>query len=79
MSSINESSEPLENFTDEQLSDLVKSNDALDLEEARMLKEEIEEQEREKSQKKPFRKLKRSPLEVINRTLFFVFFIAFST
>jgi len=43
MASINEGSEPLDNLTGEQLSELVKSNDALDKEEARILKEEIEE------------------------------------
>jgi len=77
MASINEGSEPLDNLTDEQLSELVRSNDALDKEEARILKEEKEEEERRKSAKKPFRRLKKSPVEICNRSLFFVFIVSF--
>ena len=38
--------ESLENFTDGQLEDLVKSNDALDREEVRWVQEQREEEER---------------------------------
>ena len=77
MESLKEGSDPLENLTNEQLSELVKSNDALDQEQERIKKEEIEEEERRKSTKKPFRRLTRSPLEIVNRSLFFVFLASF--
>ncbi len=77
MPSFKEDSDPLKNFTDQQLSDLVKSNEVLDEEEARILKEEKEEEERRKSANKSFRRLRRSPLEIINRSLFFVFLGSF--
>ena len=78
MASINKSSDPLDNFTNEQLSELIKSNDALDQEKARILKEEIEEERRRKAEKQPFRKFKKRPLEIINRPLFFVFIGSFT-
>ena len=77
MASINKSSDPLDNFTNEQLSELIKSNDALDQEKARILKEEIEEERRRKAEKQPFRKFKKRPLEIINRPLFFIFIGSF--
>ncbi len=75
MASINENPNPLDNFTDEQLSDLVKSNDALDQEVARIIKEE--EEEKIKSKNKPFRRLRKSPLEIINRSFLFLFLASF--
>ena len=76
MEPIKEASDPLKNLTDEELSDLVKFNDALDQEKARIIKEEKEEEKR-RYLKKPFRRLRKSPLEIINRSLFFVFIASF--
>ncbi len=76
MSSIKENSDPLESLTDEELSELVKSNDALDKEE-RMLKEEIKEEKERKSINKQFRRLRKPPLEIFNRSLFFIFIASF--
>ena len=74
-------SDPLENYTDEQIAELIESNDALDQEKARIVKEEIEERNRKEKEKRdsqqPFRRLKRSPLEIINRSLFFIFLGSF--
>ena len=74
-------SDPLENYTDEQIAELIKSNDALDQEKARIVKEEIEEKNRKEKEKRasqqPFRRLKRSPLEIVNRSLFFIFLGSF--
>ena len=58
MTSNKESSDPLGNFSEKQLSELVKANDALDQEEARIISDEREEEEKRKSEKKPFRRLK---------------------
>ena len=77
MALINESSAPLEDFSDEELSELVKANDALDLEEDRFVKEEIEEEERRKNEIKTFSRLSKSPLEIFNRSLFLVFIVSF--
>ena len=55
MKSIKKGSELLRNFTDEQIADIVKSNDALDQEDARMIKEEEERkawEDRRKSDRK---------------------------
>ena len=43
MASDQEDSDRLQNFTDEQLSELVKANDALDQEEARIINDDLEE------------------------------------
>ena len=77
MAMVNKNSQPLDAMTDEQLSALVKSNDALDQEEARIIKEQIEEEERKKNAYKPFRRLRRSPVEIVNRSLFFIFIGSF--
>jgi len=77
MNSNKEGSDPFENLSEEQLSELVKANDALDQEEDRILNEEIAEEEKIRSQKKPFRRLRRSPIEIINRTLFLLFIGSF--
>ncbi len=78
---IKNGSDSLESFSDDQIEDLIKSNDALDQEEAKWIKEEIEEEERKarerKSATKPFRRLKKTPLEIINRSLFLVFLFSF--
>ena len=77
MNSNKEGSNPFENLSEEQLSELVKANDALDQEEDRILNEEMAEEEKIRSQKKPFRRLRRSPLEIINRSLFLLFLGSF--
>ena len=70
-------SNPLEDLSDEQIAELVKSNDALDQEQERIKREEKEEKERKmlesNSAKRFLRRLKRSPIEIINRCLFIVF------
>ena len=77
MNSNKEGSDPFKNLSEEQLSELVKANDALDQEEVRILNEEMVEEEKIRSQKKPFRRLRRSPLEIINRSLFLLFLGSF--
>ncbi len=77
MTSNKEGSDSFTNFTEEKLSELVKANDALDQEEVRILNEEMAEEEKIRSQKKPFRRLRRSPLEIINRSLFLLFLGSF--
>ena len=79
MSTIKKESDPLDNFSSEELEDIVRSNDALDQEKARIIEEEIEAQRFSKSQssKRLLRRLRKSPLEVINRSLFFVFIGSF--
>ncbi len=78
---IKKDSEYLQDFTDGQIEDLIKSNDALDQEEAKWIKEEKEEQQRRKrereSKKKPFRRLRKAPLEIISRSLFWFFLGSF--
>ena len=77
MTSNKEGSDSFTNFTEEKLSELVKANDALDQEEARIRNEEIEEEEKRRSEKKPFRRLRKSPLEIFNRSLFLLFLCSF--
>ena len=73
-----EAFEPLENFTDEQLADIVRSNDALDQEEEeRRLKEESESTIGKTPARNLLRKIRRSPLEIVNRSLFFLFIGSF--
>ncbi len=77
MTSIHEDSHPLDSCTGDQLLELVESNDALDKEEARILIEERKEEKARRVTNKPFRRLKRSPLEILNRSLFLVFLASF--
>ena len=81
MESMPNPSEPLINFSEEEIKNLVKSNDDLDQEEASIIKEKKEDAIRKElennSGKIPFRRLRKSPIEVINRTLFFVFLGSF--
>ena len=77
MTSKEEGSDSLINFTEEKLSELVKANDALDQEEARIRNEEKEEEEKRRSEKKSFRRLRKSPLEILNRSLFLLFIGSF--
>ena len=66
------SQDPLEDLTGSQLAELIKSNDAIDEQEAKILKEEEEEMERASLEgngiKRKYKRLKRSPLEILNRT-----------
>ncbi|WP_320674083.1 DUP family protein [Prochlorococcus sp. MIT 1341] len=73
MTSNQEGSDPFKNITEEKISELIKANDALDQEESRVRSEEIEEAEKRRSDKKLFRRLRKSPLEIINRFLFLLF------
>jgi len=81
MSSMKSNPDPLENLTDDQISELIKYNDALDEENARIVKEEIEDKERKELEKRAskirFRRLRKSPVEIINRSLFFIFLGSF--
>ena len=70
-------SNSFKDLTSEQIENLAESIDALDKEEARIIKEELEEEERKKVTKKPFYRLRKSPLEIINRSLFFIFLGSF--
>jgi len=75
MESVNKGSEPLENLSREEIADIVRSNEALDKEKARIIKDEQEVKINTtiKSSKARLRRLSKSPLEVINRLLFFIF------
>ena len=80
MAAIKKDSEPLDNLSSQEIEDIVRSNEILDQENERLIKEaEIEEQRfsKTKSTKRLLRRLRRSPLEVINRSLFFVFIGSF--
>ena len=73
-------SEPLDNLTSEEIEEIVRSNDDLDKENERIIREEEIEAQRTsktKSSTKLFRRLKKSPIEVMNRLLFFVFIGSF--
>ena len=77
MTSNQESSHSFADFTEEKLSELVKANDALDQEDARIRNEELEEEEKRRSEKKPFRRIRKSPIEILNRSLFLLFLGSF--
>ncbi len=70
-------SDPFMNFSEEKLSELVKASDALDKEDLRRRHEENEEEEKRISEKKSFRRLRKSPLEIFNRSLFLLFLGSF--
>ena len=76
MSSINKDSDPLDDFTEEQLANLDKSINTLDQEEKRWIQEQREVAARRLT-KTPFRRLRKSPLEIINRLLLFFFLGSF--
>ena len=74
-------SEPLDNLSSQEIEDIVRSNEILDQENERLIKEEEIEAQRfskTKSTKRLLRRLRRSPLEVINRSFFFVFIGSFT-
>ncbi len=81
MATIKKDSEPLDNLSSQEIEDIVRSNEILDQENEKLIKEEeeIEAQRfsKTKSTKRLLRRLRRSPLEVINRSLFFVFIGSF--
>ncbi len=71
----------LEGFTDSQIADLIKSNDDLEQEQTKWIKEAEEEAQRKAKEKRPGRKalklLTKAPLEIVNRTLFWFFIGSF--
>ncbi|WP_269622663.1 DUP family protein [Prochlorococcus marinus] len=77
MESINHGSDPLKDFTDKQLSDLEESIDILEQEDANMICQDLEDKKRMISTKKPFMRLRKSPVEIFNRLLFLVFLGSF--
>ena len=79
MAAIKKDSEPLDNLSSQEIEDIVRSNEILDQENEKLIQEEIEAQRfsKTKSTKRLLRRLRRSPLEVINRSLFFVFIGSF--
>ena len=80
MAAIKKGSEPLDNLSSEEIEEIVRSNDALDQENKRFIEEEEIEAQRfskKQSTKRLFTRIRRSPLEVINRSLFFVFIGSF--
>ncbi len=74
MTSIKKDSDPLGDFTEEQFANLDESINTLDQEDKRWSYEQREEEEI-RGVKIPFRRLRKSPLEIVNR-LFFFFFLA---
>ena len=80
MAAIKKNSEPLDNLSSKEIEDIVRSNEILDQENEKIIQEEEIEAQRfskTKSTKRLLRRLRRSPLEVINRSLFFVFIGSF--
>ncbi len=80
MATIKKGSEPLDNLSSDEIENIVRSNDVLDQENERFIEEEEIEAQRfskRKSTKKVLRRLRRTPLEVINRSLFFIFIGSF--
>ena len=77
MTSNQEDFDSFKNFTEEKISDLVKANDALDQEEARIRKEEKDDEAKRRSEEKPFRRLRKSPLEILIRSLLLLFLGSF--
>ena len=67
------------NLTDEELASLVKDNEDLDKEKERIIQEEREELVKKMKEKKKYslNRLKKPPLEIINRILFFIFLGSF--
>tara|TARA_B100000700_G_scaffold293429_1_gene354412 strand:+ start:427 stop:843 length:417 start_codon:yes stop_codon:yes gene_type:complete len=81
MPSIDNQSDPLKNFTKKQFENLEKSIETLELEEDIWNKEQKakEDEKREKRAKINirFQRLRRSPIEIINRLLLFFFLSSF--
>ena len=80
MAAIKKDTEPLDNLSSQEIEDIVRSNEILDQENEKLIQEEEIEAQRfskRKSTKSFLRRLRRSPLEVINRSLFFVFIGSF--
>tara|TARA_Y100001968_G_scaffold331956_1_gene388435 strand:- start:766 stop:1179 length:414 start_codon:yes stop_codon:yes gene_type:complete len=76
----NQKLDPLKDFSEEQIADLVQTYEDLEKEELRIIKEKKEEQRKAKDIKastKAFNRLRRSPIEIINRLLFFIFIGSF--
>ena len=82
MAAIKKDSEPLDNLSSQEIEEIVRSNEILDQENERLIKEEEIEAQRfskTKSTKRLLRRLRRSPLEVINRSLFLYSLVVLSS
>ena len=81
MTSIQKGSNPLDGLNEKEIKELVKQNDDLDQEEERIVQEEIEDRKRREveqyEKRKPFNRLRKSPLEIINRILLLLFLSSF--
>tara|TARA_Y100001968_G_C18747204_1_gene431737 strand:+ start:119 stop:523 length:405 start_codon:yes stop_codon:yes gene_type:complete len=77
MASTNQNSAPLENLTKEQLENVVQSSETLDQEKEKWDQERQQQQEKRRPSSRTFQRLKKSPVEIINRILFFVFLGSF--
>ncbi len=77
MTSRNNNSDPLKNFTNEQFANLGKSIEALDEDDRKWNQQKREDAETRRSENRSFWKLKRSSLEIINRILLFFFLGSF--
>ena len=77
MKYLNENTNPLSGLSNDQIKKLINDNDKLEQQEKKIKQEIIDERiikEREKRFKnRPFLKLRRSPFEIINRSLLLVF------
>ncbi len=77
MSSKKEFSESFDNLTDEQLSELVKANDELEEEGARIINDELDQKAKRRFERESFRRRWQSPLEIFNRSLLLLFLGSF--
>ena len=77
MSSVNKDSNPLENLTEEQFAKLEESIKALDQDQKDWEIEKRNELKKGKSINNSLRRLKKTPLEIVNRILFLFFLGSF--
>ena len=73
MKPTNKNSDPLENFTKEQFANLSKSIEALDEDEKKWNQQKREDAETIRLKKRSYRRLTKSPVEIINRLLVLFF------
>ncbi|WP_320664604.1 DUP family protein [Prochlorococcus sp. MIT 1223] len=73
--------DPFGNISNDQIADIVNSNNELDDEAARFIQEERDEEKRlvyeRKYLNRHFLRLRKSPLEIINRSLLLFFLVSF--
>ena len=81
MESIKKQSQSLEDLTTDEIAELIETNDILDRENERIVKEKKEDNERKEyysiNKKMIFVRLRKSPIEILNRSLFFLFLGSF--